>query len=156
VKKPDWFKSVLAAEGAKVLSGKVTRSEARAAIDKAVLAHPEHLADLVAVLDDRDLGHWLKERQANGDLFQTALFPELPVRMRVTPNESAEVASMDAHQLEMAKRMLFARTENQIAGAKAAAEHEQDVFMDFFRQVRPLLADGLTVRDVLGRIQAAA
>jgi hypothetical protein len=63
---------------------------------------------------------------------------------------------MTAHGLDMAKNILMARTKNQIDGAKEAAEHEREVFMAFYRKVRPLLKDGLTVRDVLGQISAAA
>ena len=76
--------------------------------------------------------------------------------MRVAPTKSAEVALMTAEDLDHAKNMLLARTQNAINGVTAAAGRERAVFMDFYSKVRPLLAEGLTVADALNQLAEMA
>ena len=99
----------------------------------------------------------MAERQRHrGLLLELHLFPEMPLRMRVAPTKSTEVAAMTADDLDHAKNMLLARTQNAIDGVTAAAERERAAFMDFYSKVRPLLTGDLTVTDALEQLAKAA
>jgi hypothetical protein len=149
VKKPQWFAAEVAKHGQRVLDGASTRADALAALTAHIGTHPEYVADLITGTADKELSKWLSDNAAEVATSQLLLFPELPLRMRIAPTKSAEVASMTAEDLDHARNMLLARTQNAIDGATAAAEHEREVFMAFYGKVRPLLADGLTVGDAL-------
>jgi hypothetical protein len=156
MKTPDWYRQAVAEHGAHVLDGTKTRAEASAAVAALIQAHPEHVADLAAGEADRDIARWVRERQSNGDLFQTALFPMLPVSMQTTPSRTAAVSGMTARDLDNARAMLWNRTENQMNGAKDAAERERSAFDEFYGTVRPLLTGGKTVADVIADLTAKA
>lgn len=149
MRKPRWYAAEVAKHGQRVLDGASTRAEALAALTAQISAHPEYVADLIAADAEKELSGWLRGNAAGVSTSQLLLFPELPLRMRITPARTAEVALMDAHQLDMARNMLWARTQNAMDGAREAAEHERVVFAAFYGKVRPLLADGLTVADAL-------
>lgn len=115
-------------------------------------------ADVVAQARDLPFGapsaatdEWRRRRR-----YVKCAFPAVPARMRITPTKSADIESMDAEQLDHARNMLLARTQNAIEGATAAAEHERQVFMAFYTKVRPLLKGDLTVSDVLEQLAKAA
>jgi phage/plasmid-associated DNA primase len=152
--KPEWLTEEVARQGTRLLEGAASRSGALTAIIKAVKAHPEYVADMLTADAERRLTRWLRERAAQDDSDQIPLFPEIPVRMKVTPKDIAEVASMTGEQLDKAKRILWARTQNQMDGAKSSAEHERSVFLDFYNQVRPLLGDGKTVAEAVEELAA--
>lgn len=156
MKKPRWFTAEVAKHGQRVLDGASTRADALADLTAQVSSHPEYVADLIAADAEKELSGWLKANAAEVISSQLLLFPEIPVRMRIAPTRSADVALMDATQLDHAKNMLWARTQNAMDGARDAAEHERAVFAAFYDKVRPLLADGLTVSDVLDRLAARA
>lgn len=150
MKIPDWYREAVAKHGAEVLAGTETRAEAVGAVIAAINGHPEFLDDLAG----KDVDKWVKEHESSGDLFQAGLFPEIPVTMRVTPSKSLKVALMTGADLDNAKRMLYARTQNAIDGAKESAEHERAVFLAFYDKVRPLLSDDMTVKDAITRLAA--
>jgi hypothetical protein len=157
VKKPQWFTEEVAKIGQLVLDGSSSREDAIGVLAARVRAHPEYIADLITADAGRELSAWLKDNApAASSSPQLPLFPELPGRMRVAPTRWAPVASMDASQLDKAKHMLMARTQNAMDGAREAAEHERKVFTEFYDQVRPYLHGDLTVADVLDQIEAAA
>ena len=152
MKTPAWLKSAVAQNGADVLDAKKTRAEADAAVAKAVAGHPEFLAGLSAALASRLLGKWVGEHASSGDLFQAQMFPDLPATLRVSPKKASEVASMTAGDLDKARNILWARTENQVNGTKEAAERERRAFSDFYDKVRPLLTGDKTVSDALKQL----
>jgi hypothetical protein len=155
--KPQWLAAELARQGQRLIDGAVTRQEAVQAIGAMATADPEYVAGLIATAAERELTAWLRgAAPGRPSSPQLHLFPEMPYRMKVTPKATADIVTMDAHQLDAAKNILFARTQNAIDGARAAAEHERDVFMDFYRKVRPALHDGMTVADVIGKLAQAA
>jgi len=156
VKTPQWLAEEVAAQGTRVLDGKAARTDALTAMAEAIGAHPEYVAGLIAADASRELSAWLKDNATEDPSAQLDLFPGLPRRMRIAPAKYADTAEMDAAQLDHAKNMLLARTQNAIDGATAAAEHEREVFMAFYDKVRPLLTGGLTVGDVLDRLARAA
>lgn len=157
MKKPDWLTAEIAKQGMRVIDGASTRTEAVADLIAAIGAHPEHAASLIAAEADRELAKWLRANAAESpSSSQLLLFPEMPLRMRVAPDKSVEVAAMTAADLDHARNMLWARTQNQIDGAREAAEREREVFADFYAKVRPLLAGDMTVLDALARIEMAA
>lgn len=157
MKKPDWYAEEVAGLGQLVLDGVSTRAQALDILAARIRKHPEYIASLVTADAERELSGWLKANGTEDDASsQLDLFPGLPRRMRIAPTKSAEIASMTAEDLDHARNMLLARTQNAIDGATSAAEHERAVFMAFYERVRPLLRDGLTVGDVLKRIEAAA
>jgi hypothetical protein len=152
VTKQQWLAEAVAREGVRVLDGASTRAEASAVIAAAMTARPEFVAELIAALADKTLGKWLRDRETSGDLFQSEMFPGLPASLRIAPKRSRGVADMTAEDLDHAKNMLYARTENQMNGARDAAMSERAVFDEFYDQVRPLLSGTRTVGDVLGTI----
>jgi hypothetical protein len=154
MKTPPWLATAIAGNGAAVLGGQKTRAEADADVIKTVNDHPGYLADLGATEALRLLGRWVAEHTSGGDLFQAQMFPDLPATLRVTPKKASEVASMTAHDLDSARNILWARTENQMNGAREAAERERAAFLAFYDKVRPLLADGKTVGEVLPGLAA--
>ena len=154
--KPDWHKAAVAAHGARAAAGTTTRAEASAAIEAVVRTHPAYVADLIAADVTRELGRWLAGNGSSGDLLQASLFPDLPVRMRVSPKRTVEVAAMTRADLDHARNILLARTQNAIDGSTRAAEKERAVFTAFYDRVRPLLTDGKKVADVLPRLAPKA
>jgi hypothetical protein len=140
---PEWYKAALAA------SGIAPRAEAEAAIAAVIREHPEYVSGLIARDAHRETSRWLDAHASSGDLLQASLFPDLPARMRVTPNKTVEVGAMTAADLDKARNILLAQTQNAIDGATDAAERKRAVFTDFYDQVRPLLKPGRTVRDVM-------
>lgn len=156
MKKPAWYVAQVAKFGQIVLDGESTRADALTLLGAQIRSHPEYVADLIAADAEKELAGWLKDNAAEDPSPQLDLFPELPRRMRVTPTKSADVASMDAAQLDHARNMLLARTQNAIDGATASAEHERAVFMAFYDKIRPLLTGDLTVADALERLAEMA
>lgn len=154
--KPEWHKAAVADSGGKAAGGKITRAEAFAAVADVVRAHPEYVEGLIAADAQREVNQWLMGHGSSGDLLQASLFPDLPVRMRVAPNKSVEVAKMTRADLDHARNILIARTQNAMDGAKRAGEEERTVFAAFYDRVYPLLTDGLTVADVLAKLSAKA
>lgn len=157
MKTPQWLTEEVARHGADVLDGSASRAGALAALTAVISGHPECIADLAAAYAERELAKWLRANIAGTPTSsQLLLFPEMPLRMRVAPDKSIEVAAMTSADLDHAKNMLWARTKNQIKGAKEAAEHEREVFTDFYDQVHPLLTGDLVVADILIAIERAA
>lgn len=154
--RPDWHKAATAAHGARVAGRKATRTEAADAMAAVIRAHPEYVEDLIAADVKRSLNGWLSGNGSSGDLLQASLFPDLPVRMRVSPSKTVEVTAMTRADLDHARNILLARTQNAINGATRAAEGERKVFTAFYDQVHPLLAGERTVRDVLPDLAAKA
>jgi len=149
VKAPHWLAGEIAAAGARVLDGKVTRTEAEASIAAAVRAHPGYCEEAGVTAALRQFGKWIGEHASSGDLYQSALFPDLPAVMRVAPNRTAAVSDMNAEELDHARNMLWARTQNMIEGAEESARRERSAFSRLYDKVRPLLTGDLTVGDVL-------
>jgi hypothetical protein len=152
--RPEWLKQALAINGALAADGRTTRPDAAARIAVIVGTHPEYVEGLIAADVSKGLREWLNGNGSSGDLLQVSLFPDLPVRMRVDPKRSVEVSKMTRADLDHARNILVARTQNAINGATAAAEKERAAFARFYDQVRPLLTDGKTVSDVLGQLAA--
>lgn len=156
MKKPQWLAEEAAKLGQMVLDGTTTRAQAVGILAATARKHPEYVTDLIAVTAEKELAKWLAANAAGTVTSQLLLFPEMPLRMRVTPTVYAEVAAMDASQLDKAKRILWATTQNAMDGATEAAEHKRAVFTDFYDQVHPLLAGDLVVADVLTALEKAA
>lgn len=156
MKKPQWYAAEIARVGQLTLDGASTRADALAILAAAIRKHPEYVADLVAADAERQLAKWLGGNAPEVAPSQLLLFPEMPLRMRVAPTRYADVAAMDAHDLDAARNMLWARTQNAMDGARDSAEHERAVFAAFYGKVRPLLAGDLTVSDALERLAKAA
>jgi hypothetical protein len=148
VTKPQWYAAETARLGQLVLDGASPRPDALGALMAKIREHPGYIADLIAADADRELGKWLSDQRQQQP--QISLFPELKRSYRTTPSRYVEVAAMTAHDVDMARAILWAKTQNAIDGAREAAEHERTVFAAFEEKVRPLLAGGLTVADVLG------
>ena len=144
MKTPDWYREAIAGQGAVLAANADRRSRAVAAVVAAIHAHPEFLEEMVS----RDLGKWVRDHESSGDLYQAALFPLIPVRMRTTPRKSVRVAKMTAADLENARAMLMAQTQNAINGA----DKKRAQFLEFYYQVHPLLKGELTVSAVLGQL----
>lgn len=147
MKQPGWYKEAVADHGERVAAGKETPDEAAAAIGALMGERPEYLAGLAAA----SLAEWGKSRE-QGDLFQAALFPALPALLLTSVGKSARVASMTAAELEKAKAMLLAQTQNAVNGA----ERRRAAFLAFYDQVHPRLTAGKTVADVLPDLAAQA
>jgi hypothetical protein len=156
VKKPQWYVTQVAKFGQIVLDGESTRADALTLLVAQIRSHPEYIADLIAADAERELSKWLAANAAEVATSQLILFPEMPLRMRVTPVKDEEVAAMDARQLDNAKHILWATTQNAMDGATEAAERKRAVFADFYDRVRPLLKGDLTVSDVLEQLAKAA
>jgi hypothetical protein len=154
--KPDWHKAAVAAHGARAAAGTATRAEAEDAVAAAIRDHAGYVADLIAADAKREVRRWLDVNGGSGDLLQASLFPDLPVRMRVAPNRTVQIAAMTRADLDHARNILLARTGNAMDGAKKAAEAERAVFAAFYDRVRPLLLPGRTVADVLPELAAKA
>lgn len=146
MKTPDWYREAIADQGALLAANADRHSRAVSAVIAAIHAHPEFLEDLVG----KDLGNWVRDHESSGDLYQAALFPLIPVRMRITPQKSVRVSKMTASDLDNAKAMLMAQTQNAIKGAGK----KQVQFLEFYDQVHPLLNGSLTVAEVLGQLAA--
>jgi hypothetical protein len=155
VKDPIWFTEAVARSGKSILAGETTRTEA--VTELALAVHGDLLGiDIITGWANGRLDAWLKAAQpAAGPGIQATLFPELKRSYRTTPSRYVEVAAMTAHDVDMARAILWAKTQNAIDGARDAAEHEREVFAEFEAKVRPLLAGGLTVADVLGDLGEA-
>lgn len=145
--KPQWYAADVARFGQLVIDGSAPRADMLAALMRSIRDHPGYVADLIATDADRELGKWLSDRRQQQPALD--LFPELRRSYRTTPSKYVEVTAMTAHDVDMARAILWAKTQNAIDGAREAAEHERAVFAAFEEKVRPLLAGGLTVADVL-------
>jgi hypothetical protein len=154
MKTPQWLTEKIAQTGARVLDGKITRPAGDSEISAAVRAHPEYGAELAAAAGASLFGRWLGEHASGGDLFQAALFPDLPAVMRIAPNRTAAVTDMTGEDLDHARNMLWARTQNMVDGAEEAANRERAAFSRLYDKVRPLLGGDLTVADVLDKLAA--
>lgn len=154
MKTPPWLAEEIARQGAGVLDGSVKRASADAAVIATTRKHPEFLDELGAALAVRLLGKWVSEHTSSGDLFQAGLFEDLPAILRVAPQRTAAIADMTGADLDKARNMLWNRTEHQMNGAREAAERERAAFSRLYDRVRPLLADGKTVGDVLAALAA--
>lgn len=154
MKTQQWLAAAVAENGALVMAGKKTRTEAETAGLAIVRKHPEFLEQLGAALYSKQLGKWLAEHASSGDLFQAQMFPDLPAVMRITPNRSLPVADMTGPDLDNARAMLWNRTGHMMAGAEAAGKKERAAFGAFFKRVRPHLTDGATVAEVLEKLAA--
>ncbi len=151
-KAPEWLKQARAEHGARVIDGTETTAEAEAAVAAVILAHPEYLGEQAAVLAKAHVSAWVKVNASSGDLFQAGLFPRLPVLMTVGVDRKMRTADMTLGDLEDAKTMLLARTRN----VREAADRDRRDFLAFYKQVKPLLADGGTVGDALADLAAKA
>jgi hypothetical protein len=151
-KAPEWLKAAVADSGAQVLTGDRPQAEAAAAVKAAILARPEFLDEMAAVLADSQVGYWVKTHRSSGDLFQAALFPGIPPAMLTSVGRYTPTADMTGAELDKAKAMLLAQTRN----ARTSADRRQKDFTAFYKQVRPLLAGGGTVADALAQIAAKA
>jgi hypothetical protein len=153
---PEWLKAAIATQCAPAANGAASRSDAEAKVSAAIREHDEFVEDLISACSHREVGRYLNTHASSGDLLQASLFPELPARMRISPSLSKEVAAMTATDLAKARRVLFAQTQNAINGATDSAKRKRDVFQSFYDQVKPLLAPGKTVRDVIPHLTAKA
>jgi hypothetical protein len=151
-KPPEWLKAAVADHGAQVLAGDRQQAEAAEAVKAAILARPEFLDEMAAVLAASQVGYWVKANRSSGDLFQAALFPGVPPAMLTSVGRYTATLDMTAADLEHAKSMLLAQTRN----ARTSADRRQRDFTAFYKQVRPLLAGGGTVADALAEIAAKA
>jgi hypothetical protein len=156
MKTPQWLAEKIAETGVQVLDGRMTRTAGDSAIAAAVDAHPLHCTMLGRADGAAQFARWLREHASTGDLFQSALFPDLPAVMRVAPKRSIPVNDMTGEELDHAKNMLWARTENMINGAEESAKREQVAFARLYDKVRPLLTGELTVGDVLDGLMGQA
>lgn len=149
MKTPQWLAGKISETGVQVLDGRMTRAAGDAAVTAAVDAHPEHCTMLARADGAALFAKWLREHASAGDLFQSALFPDLPAVMRIAPERTARVTDMTAEDLDHARNMLWARTQNMIDGAEDSAKRERAAFSRLYDKVRPLLSGEATVGDVL-------
>jgi hypothetical protein len=149
---PDWLKSAVAESAGQALTGARTEAEAAAAVKAAILGNPDFVGDLAATLASAQVSAWVKSHRSSGDLFQASLFPGVPAVMHVSVRDEMATADMTAADLEKAKNMLLARTRN----ARTSADRAAKDFMAFYKRVKPLLKDGMTVSDVLPDLAASA
>lgn len=149
---PGWLKEARAEHGARVVAGTETTAEAEAALTEAIVAHPEYLSEQAAVLARAHVAAWVKVNASSGDLFQAGLFPRVPVLMQVSVGRRMRTADMTLADLENARAMVLARTRN----AREAADRDRKDFVAFYKQLKPLLADGGTVGDALADLAAQA
>ena len=81
------------------------------------------------------------------------LFPDFPFRsLRITPERYQKIHKMTAHELDMARNVLYAKTGNAIKGA----EDERRIFDSFYNKVRPLMQADDTVADAERALKAHA
>lgn len=145
---PDWLKEIRAEHGARYLAGTETRADADAAVAEAILGHPTYLAERAAVEGAAHVAAWVKVNASSGDLFQSELFPSIPVLMQVSVGRPMRTADMTAADLDNARAIILARTRN----SRESADRAKKDFTAFYKQVRPLLTDGRTVADALAEI----
>jgi type II secretory pathway component PulF len=72
--------------------------------------------------------------------------------MQVSVGHKMRTADMTLADLENARAMVLARTRN----AREAADRDRKDFIAFYKQLKPLLADGGTVGDALADLAAQA
>jgi hypothetical protein len=149
---PDWLRTAVADHAARALSGGRTEAEAATAVTLAILARPEFVEEMAAVLAVAQVSAWVKSHRTSGDLFQASLFPGVAAVMHVSVRREMATADMTAADLEKAKNMLLARTRN----SRTSADRQQKDFMAFYKQVRPLLAGDRVVADALADLAAKA
>jgi hypothetical protein len=145
---PEWLKQARAEHGARYLDGSETRAEADAAVAAVILAHPEYLAEQAAVWAAAHVASWVKVNATSGDLFQSELFPRIPVFMQVSVGRPMRTADMTLAELENARAIVMARTRN----SRESADRARKDFTAFYKQVKPHLTDGKTVADALAEI----
>jgi hypothetical protein len=145
---PEWLKQARAIHGARFLDGTETRAEADAAVAAKILAHPEYVAEQAAVQGAAHVAAWVKVNATSGDLFQSELFPNIPVLMQVSVGRPMRTSDMTLADLENARAMILARTRN----ARESADKARREFTAFYKQVKPHLTDGRTVADALAEI----
>lgn len=143
--KPQWLREAEELHGTRVLAGAETPQEASAAVAAQIAAHPEYLAALAA----SGVGAWTRKHEQR-DLFHAELFPYLPAYLDTAPGTPVRVADLDRDGLDKAYRMAVTRSRNV---ARAARRHRKAV-TDFRNRVRPLLADGKTVGEVMPLLEA--
>jgi hypothetical protein len=149
---PDWLKEARAQHGARVVAGTETAAEAELAVTVAIVAHPEFLSEQAAVLARAHVAAWVKVNASSGDLFQDGLFPRIPVLMTVSVGRKMRTADMTLDDLEHAKSMVLTRIKN----VREAADQDRRDFLAFYKQVKPLLAEGGTVGDALADLAVKA
>lgn len=149
---PDWLKEARAEHGARVVAGTETPAEAEAAVTAVITAHPEYLAEQAAVLARAHVAAWVRVNASSGDLFQAGLFPRIPAMLPVSVGRTMRTLDMTLAELENARAMVMTRTRN----VREAADRDRKEFLAFYRQVKPLLADGGTVGDALADLAARA
>lgn len=114
------------------------------------LATQEMPEDRIAALED-ELAKVAPPADPDWELHRT-LFPDFAFRsLRVTPERYAQVHEMTGHQLDMARNILRAKTQNAIDGAN----DERNRFERFYNKVRPLMNDDDTVADAERKLSAA-
>lgn len=145
---PEWLKQARAEHGSRFLDGSETRAEADAAVAAAILARPEYLAEQAAVWGAAHVASWVKVNASSGDLFQSELFPSIPVFMQVSVGRPMRTSDMTLADLENARAMILARTRN----ARESADRARKDFTAFYKQVKPHLEGGKTVSDALAEI----
>jgi hypothetical protein len=149
---PDWLKEARAEHGARVVAGTETAAEAELAVTTVIVAHPEFLSEQAAVLARAHVAAWVKVNASSGDLFQDGLFPRIPVLMTVSVGRKMRTADMTLEDLEHAKSMVLTRIKN----VREAADQDRRDFLAFYKQVKPLLAEGGTVGDALADLAVKA
>jgi hypothetical protein len=149
---PDWLRAAVADSGTQVLAGARQQADAEAAVKAAILARPEFVGELAAVLATAQVSAWVREHRSSGDLFQAALFPGIPPAMLTSVGRYTPTADMTGAELDKAKAMLLAQTRN----ARTSADRRQKDFTAFYKQVRPLLVGDRIVADVLADLAAKA
>jgi len=149
---PEWLKAARAEHGARVVAGTETTAEAEAAVTAVIIANPEYLSEQAAVLARAHVAAWVKVNASSGDLFQEGLFPRIPVLMTVSVGRKMRTADMTLGDLEHAKAMILTRIKN----VREAADQDRRDFIAFYKQVKPLLAEGGTVGDALADLAVRA
>lgn len=152
-KPPDWLKAAVADSGALVLTGDRQQADATAAVKAEILARPEFLDEMAAVLAAAQVGNWVRVHRSSGDLFQAGLFPGIPAFMHTSPaRPPMATGDMTARDLDKARSMLLTRTRN----ARTSADKAAKDFNAFYKQVRPLLEGDRTVEEALAKLAAKA
>jgi hypothetical protein len=145
---PEWLKQARAEHGARFLAGAETRAEADAAVTAAILGNAGYLAEQAALQGAAHVAAWVKVNATSGDLFQSELFPRIPVFMQVSVGRPKRTADMTLADLENARAIVLARTRN----SRESADRARKDFTAFYKQVKPHLTDGKTVADALAEI----
>lgn len=164
-KAPGWYDDAVAHHAKEIREEAKTRDQAMASLRELVRDdHPEfgnaildewNAPRLAAAVTAERSQYAVTESPASDpewDLHRT-LFADLPYRsLRITPARYQQVCRMTAHDLDMARNVLLAKTGNAIRGA----EEERRQFEAFYGAVRPLLSGDATVADAERRIAAQA